>query len=81
MIRDILTLIVDKKPTQYYINFEKERKRFAFQPTLNNKTAPAFVIVVEKGKLITEGLADDNLEKQAKEKIKEILSNNIFDQF
>jgi hypothetical protein len=39
MIREILTLVVDNVPTQYYIDFEKDRKQFNFQPTLTHKTA------------------------------------------
>jgi len=81
MIREILTLVVDKVPTQYYIDFEKDRKQFNFQPTLTNKTAPSFRIIERYGELIEIEEIDANLLEQAKEKIREILNNPIFDQF
>lgn len=80
MIREILTLVVDKVPTQYYINFEKDRKQFEFRPTLSNKTAPSFTIIERYGELIEIELVDPVIIKQAKEKIREILNNPIFDQ-
>ena len=81
MIREILTLVVDNIPTQYYINFKKDRKQFSFQPTLKNKTAPAFVILVENNELTISDMVDEGIAAQAKEKVKEILANSIFDQF
>lgn len=81
MIREILTLVVDKVPTQYYIDFEKDRKQFNFQPTLTNKTAPSFKIIERYGELIEVEEIDPSISEQAKEKIKEILNNPIFDQF
>lgn len=81
MIREILTLMIDKVPTQYYIHFTKDRRRFVFQPTLNNKTAPSFILLVSNKEIITEGFIDEKIEEQAKEKVREILSNSIFDQF
>lgn len=81
MIREILTLLVDKVPTQYYIDFEKERKQFNFQPTLTNKNAPTFRIIERYGELIEIEEIDPYVIKQAKEKIKEILNSPIFDQF
>ena len=80
MIREILTLVVNKLPTQYYIEFEKDRKQFNFQPTLANKTAPSFRIIERYGELIEVKEIDADLFEQAKEKIKEILDNPIFDQ-
>ena len=80
MIREILTLVVDKVPTKYYIEFEKDRKHFNFQPTLANKTAPSFRIIERYGELIALDEIDPSLIAQAKEKIKEILNNPIFDQ-
>ena len=80
MIQEIITLVVDQMATQYYINFEKDRKKFLFQPTLKNKTAPSFSVIVEKNNLITEDLHDEKIAAQAKDKLKEILANNIFDQ-
>jgi hypothetical protein len=80
MIREILTLLVDKIPTQYYIDFERDRKQFNFQPTLTNKAAPSFRIIERYGELIEMEEIDASLLEQAKEKIKEILNNPIFDQ-
>lgn len=81
MIREILTLVVDNVPTQYYIDFEKDRKQFNFQPTLTNKTAPSFRIIERYGELIEIEEIDPFVIEQAKEKIREILNNPIFDQF
>jgi hypothetical protein len=81
MIREILTLVVEKVPTQYYIDFTKDRKQFNFQPSLTNKSAPCFTIVVKDGELIATEPIDPLILQQAKEKIKEILNNRIFDQF
>ncbi|MGZ3880942.1 MAG: hypothetical protein ACXVBF_06375 [Flavisolibacter sp.] len=80
MIREILTLVVDKLPTQYYIEFEKDRKQFNFQPTLTNKSAPSFRVVERYGELIELDKMDPDLFEQAKEKIREILDNPIFGQ-
>jgi hypothetical protein len=81
MIQEILTLQVENLPTQYYINFKKDRKKFLFQPTLKNKSAPSFIIMVKENELIVEDLQDNKIAEQAKEKVKEILTNNIFDNF
>jgi hypothetical protein len=78
MFREILTLVVDNIPTQYYINFGKERREFSFQPTLKNRAAPSFMIIVEGDQLVTE-LADEKIAKQAKEKVSEILGSRLFD--
>jgi hypothetical protein len=79
MIREILTLVVDKIPTQYYIDFDRDRKQFNFQPTLSHKTAPSFRIIERYGELIEVEEIDVALLDQAKEKIREILNNPIFD--
>jgi hypothetical protein len=79
MIREILTLRVDDVPTQYYIDFDKDRKQFNFQPTLSNKNAPSFKIIERYGELIEVEEIDAELLSQAKEKIREILDNPIFD--
>lgn len=79
MIREILTLKVDNVPTQYYIDFNKDRKQFNFQPTLSNKAAPSFKIIERYGELIEVEEIDASLLSQAKEKIREILNNPIFD--
>ena len=81
MIREILTLVVGNIPTQYYIDFGKDRKQFNFKPTLSNKAAPSFKVIERYGELIEVEPIDPNLLEQAKEKIKEILNNPIFDQF
>jgi hypothetical protein len=81
MIREILTLKLENIPTQYYINFDKERTVFVFQPTLKHKSAPSFTIHVIEGNLITEDKVSEEIIVQAKEKVKEILSNMIFDKF
>jgi hypothetical protein len=81
MIREILTLVVDNIPTQYYIDFEKDRKQFNFHPTLSHKMAPSFRIIVRYGELIEVEEIDPHLLEQAKQKIREILNNPIFDQF
>ena len=79
MIREILTLVVNNMPTQYYIDFEKDRKQFNFQPTLSNKTAPSFRIIVRYEELIEIEEVDPQILEQAKEKIREILNSPIFD--
>jgi hypothetical protein len=79
MIREILTLIVDEQPTQYYINFEKDRKLFSFQPTLKSKAAPSFTIEVTEGDLLVHEQIQEDILSQASEKVREILSNMIFD--
>lgn len=81
MIREILTLLVDETPLQYYISFEKDRKHFNFQPTLKNKTAPSFDIIVRENELIVNGEVEPAVAQQAREKVREILSNDIFDHF
>lgn len=81
MIREILTLLVDNIPTQYYIDFQKDRKQFTFQPTLSSKAAPSFVVLVKDDELVASEEVDISILVQAKEKIKEIINNPIFDQF
>ena len=81
MLQEILTLVVEELPTQYYINFEKDRKTFLFQPTLKNKSAPTFTIVVRNSELVAVNLDDGDIERQAKEKVREILGNSLFDNF
>ena len=81
MLREILTLTVNNIPVQYYIRFGRERQRFTFQPTLKNKEAPVFIILVKDGELKVAGDIDETMADQAKEKVKEIISNSIFDSF
>lgn len=80
MIREILTLVVDDLPIQYYIFFQKDRRQFNFQPTLTHRSAPSFDVLVEDGRLIIQNDIDPLLAKQAQEKVSEILSNPVFDQ-
>lgn len=80
MLREILTLYSEGISLQYYIMFEKNRTWFSFQPTFKNKAAPAFIIHVQDGSMSVEGTISPALEKGAKEKVREILSNQIFDQ-
>lgn len=79
MIREILTLKIDNAPVQYYISFDKTRKWFEFEPTLQNKIAPCFKIIVEENALITTDTIDAFLEAQAKEKANEIMNNGVYD--
>lgn len=81
MIREILTLYVINVAVQYYIDFDKDRRQFNFQPTLTNTSAPSFTIVVRYGEMMVmeEGI-DEALVEQAKNKIREILDNPLFGQ-
>ena len=79
MIRELLTLIIDKVPVQYYIRFSRERNHFYFQPTLKNKTAPTFTLFKNEEEWKTEDDIDALILDQAKQKIKEINSDSIFD--
>jgi|GEM_PF-2949597 len=81
MIREILTLVVDNVSMPYYIQFEKDRKRFAFQPTLKNKAAPSFTVELRDGVMVVEDGVPEPIARQAREKISDILSNSIFDRF
>jgi hypothetical protein len=81
MIKEILTLLVDGVPTQYYIKFGKDRRRFSFHPTLKNKAAPVFVVFMRDDELRVAGDVDDLVAEQATLKVKEILSDNLFDRF
>ena len=81
MIKEILTLSVDGVPTQYYIKFGKERRRFSFHPTLKNRLAPVFVVFLRDDELKVAGEVDDTIAEQAKRKVREILSDNLFDRF
>lgn len=81
MIKEILTLIVDGVPTQYYIKFGKERRRFSFHPTLKNKSAPVFIVFMRDDELKVAGEVDEQVAEQARQKVREILSDNLFDRF
>ncbi len=79
MIKELLTLYIDSSPVQYYIRFTRERTLFNFQPTLQNKTAPSFTIFFQDQDWITEDQVEASILEQAKQKIKEINSDTIFD--
>jgi hypothetical protein len=81
MIREMFILVVDRIPTPYYIRFEKDRKRFQFQATLKNKTAPSFVVRLSDGHFITEPYVDEFIAKQAEQKVRELVNDKIFDRF
>jgi hypothetical protein len=81
MLKEILTLVSDDGPLQYYVLFARERRHFSFQPTLKNKEAPSFVIHVRNEELILDGDVDEQLAAAAKLKVREILSSMLFDQF
>jgi hypothetical protein len=81
MIREILTLEVDGMSTQYYIQFGKDRTRFSFQPTLKNKAAPSFTLIVKDGNIEAESPVPASLARQASEKIRSILDDKLFDKF
>jgi len=66
-------------PMQYYVRFDKERRKFNFQATLKHKTAPSFLIRVVDGELIPEPVVSEAILRQAKQKVKEIVSDKIFD--
>ena len=79
MIKELLTLYIDNTPVQYYIRFTRERTLFNFQPTLKNKTAPSFTIFFQDHDWITEDQVEGSILEQARQKIKAINSDNIFD--
>ena len=79
MIREICTLKVDRIPIQYYIRFEKDRRRFFFQASLKNKSAPSFTIIQREDEWFTEPAVDPSITKQAIQKVREIVEDRIFD--
>jgi hypothetical protein len=79
MTRKILTLFVNDIPTRYYIDFDKDRKQFNLQPEISGTSAPSFRIIERYGVLIEVEETDPGLIEQAKQKIKEILSDPNFD--
>ena len=81
MIREMFTLVVDRIPTPYYIKFEKDRKKFQFQASLKNETAPSFVVMLRDNDFITEPYVDEVIAKQAKQKVRELVNDKIFDRF
>lgn len=81
MLREIFTLVVDRKPTPYYIQFGKDRKRFQFQATLKNKSAPSFVVMLQDDDFITEPSVDEVIARQAEQKVRELVNDTIFYRF
>ena len=81
MIREIFTLFIDNLPVQYYIRFDKERQCFNFQPSLKYKSAPSFALLLTNGKIQVEPGIEENIVQQAMQKVKDILSDKIFDRF
>ncbi|MFL5742311.1 MAG: hypothetical protein ACJ75B_18950 [Flavisolibacter sp.] len=81
MIREILTLTIEEISTPYYIQFEKDRMQFSFQPTLKNKAAPSFIIVVEGDRLVANEKIAEKIFDQACEKIQEIRHSDWYEQF
>jgi hypothetical protein len=81
MLREMFTLVVDRIPTPYYIQFEKDRKKFKFQASVKNKSAPSFVVMLRDNDFITEPFVDDVIAKQAKQKVRELVNDKIFDRF
>ncbi len=79
MFKEILTLQAEEGPLQYYLLFEKEGRRFIFDPTFKNKSAPVFVILVEDDVLYTEGKISHQLEMQAQEHVRGLLTSGFLD--
>jgi len=75
MAREILTLFVNNIPTQYYIDFEPDRKQFTLQPAPGNNSGPSFRIIERYGELIEIEEIDSDIIQQAKKKITEILTD------
>jgi hypothetical protein len=81
MLREMFMLVVDRIPTPYYIQFGKDRKKFKFQASVKNKTAPSFVISLHENAFVTEPNVDEVIVKQAEQKVREIVNDKIFDRF
>ena len=82
MLREIFTLVIDRTPTPYYIQFEKDRKKFHFQANLKNKSAPSFIVMIdEDDDIITVPHVDEVIAKQAEQKVRELVNDKIFDRF
>jgi len=73
MATEILTLLINNVPTQYRIDFERDRKQFNLYPEADNSSAPSFRIIERYGELIEIEEVDPKIIQQAKEKITEIL--------
>ncbi|MFL5810889.1 MAG: hypothetical protein ACJ749_15315 [Flavisolibacter sp.] len=81
MMREIFTLVIDKIPTQYYVQFNKDRQRFFFQAAFKYKTAPSFTIMLLEDRLVAEPAVKDEIAEQALKKVREIVADEIFDRF
>ena len=79
MLKEIFTLESEGGLIQYYILFTRDRNIFEFQPTYKNKSAAVFSILVRNGELITEDNVPSSVLEGAREKVREIISNDVFD--
>jgi hypothetical protein len=79
MLQEILTFEWENTRIQYYVRFTLERNKFIFNPALKYKSAPKFTIVLKEGQPLSEELIPPVLLAQATHKVREILSNNMFD--
>jgi hypothetical protein len=79
MLKEIFTLESEGGLIQYYVLFTKDRNFFEFQPTYKNKSAAVFCIKVHEGELITEDNVPPSVLEGAMEKVREIISNSVFD--
>ena len=79
MLKEIFTLESEGGLIQYYILFTRDRNVFEFQPTYKNKSAAVFSILVRNGELITEDNVPLSVLEGAREKVREIISNDVFD--
>jgi hypothetical protein len=79
MLKEIFTLESEGGLIQYYILFTRDRNIFEFQPTYKNKSAAVFRILVQNGELITEDNVPSSVLEGAREKVREIISNDVFD--
>ena len=79
MLKEIFTLESEGGLIQYYVLFTKDRNVFEFQPTYKNKSAVVFRILVRDGELVTEDNVPPSVLEGAREKVREIISNDVFD--
>ena len=81
MATEILTLLVNNVPTQYYVDFEHDRKQFNLHPAPGDSSAPSFRIIERYGELIEIEEIDPDIIQQAKKIIEEILRKPNRDSF
>jgi len=75
MTREILTLIVNETPTEYFVDFEQDRKQFTLHPAQSTNSAPSFRIIERYGELIELEEIDPDIIQQAKKKLREIMKD------